>query len=62
MPFEQLPDGLGRIYVPEQQTNKKHPCRDCFSCQWCSDERCKICRPGKPCSCKKKNVEEKNKD
>jgi hypothetical protein len=23
--------------------NKKHPCPDCFHCQWCSDERCRLC-------------------
>ena len=22
---------------------KKHTCPDCFSCQWCSDERCRLC-------------------
>ncbi|HIJ88697.1 MAG TPA: hypothetical protein HPP97_13630 [Desulfuromonadales bacterium] len=22
---------------------KKHPCPDCLICQWCSDERCRIC-------------------
>ncbi|MBI4710276.1 MAG: hypothetical protein HY759_04140 [Nitrospirae bacterium] len=23
---------------------KKHPCPDCNFCQWCSDERCNMCR------------------
>ncbi|MBI5207400.1 MAG: hypothetical protein HY934_06365 [Candidatus Firestonebacteria bacterium] len=32
------------IYVPEQnEENKKHNCKDCFSCQWCSDTRCELC-------------------
>ncbi|MDD2581850.1 MAG: hypothetical protein PHR66_07650 [Desulfuromonadaceae bacterium] len=22
---------------------KKRPCPDCTCCQWCSDERCRIC-------------------
>ena len=22
---------------------KKHPCPDCRMCQWCSDERCRLC-------------------
>lgn len=22
---------------------KKHPCPDCKQCQWCSDERCRLC-------------------
>ena len=26
--------------------NKKHPCPDCKMCQWCSDERCRICLKG----------------
>ncbi|RLB60958.1 MAG: hypothetical protein DRH08_14585 [Deltaproteobacteria bacterium] len=23
--------------------NKKHPCPDCQYCQWCSDDRCRLC-------------------
>lgn len=23
--------------------DKKHPCPDCQVCQWCSDERCRLC-------------------
>lgn len=23
--------------------DKKYPCEDCFSCQFCSDERCAMC-------------------
>ncbi|TLD39912.1 MAG: hypothetical protein JETT_3823 [Candidatus Jettenia ecosi] len=23
--------------------DKKYPCDDCFSCQFCSDERCSMC-------------------
>ncbi len=22
---------------------KKHPCSDCRQCQWCSDDRCRLC-------------------
>lgn len=22
---------------------KKHPCPDCGYCQWCSDDRCRLC-------------------
>ena len=22
----------------------KHPCPDCHQCQWCSDDRCRLCR------------------
>jgi hypothetical protein len=33
---------------------KKHPCPDCDFCQWCSDERCRLCRPASGCCRKKK--------
>ncbi|MBN2332569.1 MAG: hypothetical protein JXO49_10715 [Deltaproteobacteria bacterium] len=26
------------------QPAKKHPCPDCRFCQWCSDDRCRLCR------------------
>ena len=32
--------------------SKKHPCPDCHACQWCSEERCRICL--KAGSCRKK--------
>ena len=22
---------------------KKHPCPDCHHCQWCGDDRCRLC-------------------
>ena len=45
MPFVDLPDGTGKVYVPEKKQGggQKHPCPDCFSCQLCSDERCQRC-------------------
>jgi hypothetical protein len=44
MGFKKLPGSRGMIYVPEADTGrKKHPCPDCFSCQWCSNERCRAC-------------------
>ena len=27
--------------------DKKYPCEDCFSCQFCSDERCSMCLSSK---------------
>jgi hypothetical protein len=39
--------------MPDVETDKKHPCADCSSCQWCSDNRCAICL-GKPGKCGKK--------
>jgi hypothetical protein len=26
-----------------EETAKKHPCPDCTYCQWCSDDRCRLC-------------------
>jgi len=29
---------------------QKHPCPDCQACQWCSEERCRLClRSATPC-------------
>ncbi|MGR3177420.1 MAG: hypothetical protein ACUZ8E_05135 [Candidatus Anammoxibacter sp.] len=25
---------------------KKHPCKDCHCCQFCSDTRCRVCLSG----------------
>jgi hypothetical protein len=48
MPFIDLPDGRGKLYVPQPpQGRRKRPCPDCFACQWCSDERCAVCRPAR---------------
>lgn len=46
MPFIDLPDGQGKMFVPEKKkgAKEKHPCPDCFSCQMCSDDRCLQCR------------------
>lgn len=57
MPFQKLPDNKGLVYVPERKREeKKHPCADCFNCQWCGNERCRLCRPGNYLK-KKKNKE-----
>jgi hypothetical protein len=28
----------------EKAHSKKHACPDCSYCQWCGDDRCRICR------------------
>jgi hypothetical protein len=35
----------GRIFVPAKPPahSRKHPCKDCFSCQHCGDDRCGLC-------------------
>lgn len=56
MAFEKLPGDKGLIYVPDPKPGaKKKPCADCFSCQWCADERCRICRAKGCCQWKKNN-------
>jgi len=32
---------------------KKHPCPDCTFCQWCSDDRCRLCLNCEGC-CRRK--------
>jgi len=29
--------------------DKKHPCPDCRACQWCSEERCRMCLKASHC-------------
>jgi hypothetical protein len=54
MSFEKLPDNLGMIYIPDDSKMKnKNPCQDCFSCQWCGNERCRLCREKAPPTKKK---------
>ncbi|WDP91106.1 MAG: hypothetical protein HUN04_15950 [Desulfobacter sp.] len=45
MAFVNIPDLPGKIYVPDKKKHSpcKHGCRDCFSCEFCSDDRCRIC-------------------
>ncbi|MFH0726637.1 MAG: hypothetical protein V2B19_09865 [Pseudomonadota bacterium] len=51
MEWKIIPGLKGRVFVPEKQgsTPKKHACRDCFSCQMCSDDRCRLCE-GRNCA------------
>ncbi len=46
MGFKPAPNIPGRIFIPEEEppTRKKHTCPDCFKCQMCGEERCRICR------------------
>ncbi|GAB4304072.1 MAG: methyltransferase [Desulfuromonadia bacterium] len=37
---------------------KKHPCPDCTFCQWCSDDRCRLCRGGHSCRGRKLSLAE----
>jgi len=31
-----------------RNSQKKHPCPDCYFCQWCSEDRCRLCRKKEP--------------
>lgn len=60
MAFLRINGCKGMLYVPEDgNRQKKHPCTDCFSCSFCSDERCGLClkeksEPGQNnCICEK---------
>ena len=37
---------------------KKHPCTDCRFCQWCSDDRCSLCRNDSVCCRRKLSIRE----
>jgi hypothetical protein len=37
---------------------KKCPCPDCRFCQWCSDDRCRMCRGEKGCGRKLSSAEQ----
>jgi hypothetical protein len=39
-------EGLsGKVFVPDESPEpKKHPCPDCYDCQHCGDDRCRMCR------------------
>jgi len=45
MSFVSVPGLKGKVYVPEktQESIKKHPCKECYFCQFCSDDRCRVC-------------------
>ena len=51
MPFATVPGLKGKVYVPRSPGGcvKKHPCKDCFSCQNCSDDRCRVCLNQRTC-------------
>lgn len=36
-------------FRPPECALKKHPCKDCFNCLFCSDARCEICLKNKSC-------------
>ncbi len=51
MSFVSVPGLKGKVYAPDEsrEGSKKNPCRDCFSCQHCSDDRCRVCLSARKC-------------
>lgn len=37
---------------------KKYPCPDCTCCQWCSNDRCRLCLNGTNCCRRKLSIAE----
>lgn len=46
MAWVTVPGLSGKVFVPEDagRDRKKHPCTACFACQWCDENRCRVCR------------------
>jgi hypothetical protein len=46
MPWIKMPGLDGRVYVPPEAVDASHKndCPDCFHCQLCSADRCRLCR------------------
>jgi len=63
MPFVKVPGLPGKLYIPEMQKNcrKKQPCEDCYSCEHCSDNRCRVCRDNRASKRDKSHVDDDKK-
>ena len=49
MAFRSIPGIEGKVFVPDKDAGEgKHPCPDCYACQHCSDDRCRVCRSDHP--------------
>lgn len=55
MAFITIPGFEGAVYKPDLNpaNERKHNCKDCFSCQMCSDDRCDVCINRHTCDKKK---------
>jgi len=57
MAWIRIPGVEGLVFEPDEPVTRKHPCPDCFSCQFCSEARCVECRRRKrsiACGCRAK--------
>lgn len=47
MAWTTVPGLTGKIYIPnDDRQPAKHACKTCFSCQWCDENRCRVCQSG----------------
>ena len=56
MTFEAVRGLKGKVYVPAatEGAARRYPCKECYVCQLCSEDRCRVCRDGqKTCQCDK---------
>lgn len=45
MAFVVIPGIQGSVFVPDKGARSaKYACGECFACQWCSEDRCRVCR------------------
>ncbi len=46
MSFCTVPGLEGKLFTPSPvpAAGRKHACPDCFACQACSQDRCRLCR------------------
>jgi hypothetical protein len=58
MPFVAHRTMKGLFYVPPTSgtRRKKYSCPDCFYCQWCSEQRCGLCRTCRPAESQEEEV------
>ncbi|HOR45951.1 MAG TPA: hypothetical protein PK624_14270 [Spirochaetota bacterium] len=49
MSFVKIEGVKGMVFVPDSASPRKNNCPDCFSCQFCPDERCEVCIKRRNC-------------
>ena len=62
MAFVTIPGLKGKVFIPQESDRvyKKKPCKDCFSCQQCSEDRCRVCIGQRRSRCEQHSPEEFN--
>ena len=57
MAFVTVPGLKGKVFDPQESDRslKKKSCKDCFLCQLCSEDRCRVCRGQKHGRCEQRS-------